>query len=668
MSNKKISAYFAAFFIVLGVVTVHCDAAPEEAERLLAESYLASGQHEKAIEVYKEILSRDPGDMASRKSLADLLSWTGDLAEAVRQYETVLKTTEDMEVRISLGRVHMWRGDFDKAEAALDLPELKEADTPELRALRGRIFLWRGKFDKAAAELKTLSGEEERILRAKALLYSGRLDEAEQVLKRADEMNGQEPEAIVLLGDIMTQRGQYGPALELYRKALGSGEYPEAKERMADVLSWKRKYAESVQLYDEILAERYSPEVHRQKARVLGWMRSYDESYREYEKLFEKTGSVAVALEMEAKRYLYSGRVQKAASRYEELLTLEGDNAEALFDLAQIYSRSGLTSRAEELYERILLQYPLHSRAERALSKIRLISRRPLFSARYDLLRSKARGKETDLNVQILRGSLRVPLQHGVFMEVESQGVRHAFSDHPTAYGNRTLASVEYIKDLNWRASAYYGLGAYGRGISGPRHFFGSRLNYAPNDLVSFNFAHDREFLVNNSTVMKKGLYSDSFASRMELDLSRRLKLGADHRFSYFSDRNLLNEPAADISWLLSFEPQHLSMRYRYSYKHYRKEDRPYWTPRRFSTNRFTVLWRHYLNEEELFYGADELYYELRYDIELDSDRVVGHTVWAGISWDVDKRLNLELGGSATASSGGVYEENRFTGGVNYYF
>ena len=74
------------------------------------------------------------------------------------------------------------------------------------------------------------------------------------------------------------------------------------------------------------------------------------------------------------------------------------------------------------------------------------------------------------------------------------------------------------------------------------------------------------------------------------------------------------------------------------------------------------------MNKEETFYGANDLYYDLEYDVIVDSTYIVGNKLTWELNWDLNKRLNFNVKGVVMGSSANVYNEKNIEIGVRYYF
>jgi tetratricopeptide (TPR) repeat protein len=643
----------------------------EEIEKLLAEVYIASDKHEKAIASYEEIVEKDPSNLKARESLAALLSWSGRYDESIAQYKYILKSNpKDLNTMQSLAQVYTWQGRFKEAEAMYkDILKIYP-DNIEINTYLGEVLAWQKKYDEAIVYFEKAIGDTKRVtlLYGSTLLYSGRYNEAKDVFNKILEKNPEDIEAKASLADCYAYTKMYQEAIALYGEALAAKDSIEVKERLADTLSWDKQYDAAIKLYDEILYERYDSRIHRQKARVLGWARMYDEADREYQNILEKEFDQTVELEMQAKRAYYNSRNRSAIEKYQKLITKEPKNAEAMFDLGQIFSYESMWQKAIDTYKGLLDVYPAHMRAKEALRKAELISEHVALSTMYDYFKGESTSRETDIKRHQILSSLSIPLNKNTFFSVDYTFTRRMFKDFHNLSENKARVKLDYLARPNWQAGAYYGALGYHQELDKISQIFGGNFSYFLDDMRSLNLNYDRQALEDNSTVIREYLYKDNFKARMDFDMSRRLKIGADYTMALYSDNNILYEPGADILFYLQLEPKMLYFRYRYFYKEFKEKDKEYWAPKGLSTNTFTINWRHFLNKEEIFFGADNIYYDLRYDFSIDSERVAGNKFTCEFNWDINENLNFNVMGSVMGSSNSVYEEQKARAGFRYYF
>lgn len=669
--------FIKAFILVLGTVFI-CSSAVSESEkkelkRLLAETYLASGRNEDAIKAFREVLSRDAFDVEARISLADLLSWSGDLAGSLAEFQRVIELEPgNAEVLAKMARVYYWKGDLENAEikfrAALGIDPGKK----ETRIGLAEVLVWMKKYPEAidilSKEMEDGVAGPEKALYGRALLYSGRYDTAAGIFRQILEQAPSDLEARALLAESYAYSGDYKKAASLYREILGEKEDLKVKEKLADVLSWDRQYEISAELYGEILDAGYNVRVHLQKARVLGWARRYREAVLEYEKILGLDHDDLIELEMNAKISNWNGRTKAAISRYTELIERDPGNVEAMFDLAQIYSHRSMWKDAIREYENILEKYPSHFRARKGHERATLLSEHVSLEAAYRFFEADSPGRQTDIRHHRFLSKVSVPLTYRASMDISHALGYMTFGDFRDIIENEGKMRFNYSANPDWRIGGYYGLVAYNRDMDELFHLFGGDLGFRIMDIGTYSFSYDRERLHNNSGVIRGYYHRHVFNNRVDLDLTRKLRIGADHIYARYSDGNFLNEPGFDLTYKFSSDPRRLSLRYRYFYKEFNEKVGDYFSPKGFSTNLFSLNWRHYLNREEIFFGAEDIYYDLEYTVSIDSTDIAGHKFGWSVHRDFGKRFNFNIGGSFMGSSAGVYDETEIRTGIKVYF
>lgn len=477
-----------------------------------------------------------------------------------------------------------------------------------------------------------------------------------------------EGEIRALLAEAYIADGDYESAIEEYREVLKNDPGNiEARAALADILSWNKKYNEALALYDEILKDNEAPEIRLQKARVLGWAREYDKSLKEYQRILDNNYSEAVEVEMRAKRAYWNNRVKRAIKYYKELIEKDPKNVEAMFDLSQVYSYQSMWREAIEEYKRILGVSPNHFRAKEGLQKIELISTRVSLKSGYEFFEADSTGRDWDLKKHSFFSRFDCPVNDNLKLEIDHKLTERSFFDFGDVVENEGRIGVSYLESPDWRVSGFYDFIDYNKSID-IVHTFGGDLNFRVFDIGVSRFSFERERLENSSTVIRGNYYSDNYKERLDIDVNRRLKLGLDYLFSNYSDGDYRDEPGIDFLYYVSLEPRSFSVQYRYFYRVFDEKMPEYFSPHSFWTNKVSFNWRHFLNKEEIFFGADDLYYGLGYDVSVDSGNIVSHKFKAEFNRDISKRLNFNIEGSITNSSVNVYNDKSITAQMKYYF
>jgi len=639
----------------------------------LARVLVWTKEYARAEKLLREVIAAQEDDTAARTILADILGWQGRYGESIAEYETVLAgRPDDAKVRAALAQVAAWNKDYPRAAALYREIIEREPENVAARTSLGEMLLWQRRYPEAIGCLRELAAERPgdtavTLLYGKALLYAGDYDASRAALGAVIAAEPANAEARALLADSYAYAKQFKRAIELYREALAAAPDRQTRRKLADTLSWDRQYDAAIRLYDELLDEEEDGRIRLQKARVTGWARRYPEALAEYGELARRTGDPLVALEREAKRAYWDGRTEGALGRYRTLIARDPENVEAMFDLAQIASYQAMWDDALGEYRRILALTPNHFRAQEGLAKARLIAERPRWTAGYTFFEADSQSRDMDIRRHTIANEISYPVTHHIVMDAAYKFTARTFADFPAMVENEERLSVAYNFGPRAWLDGYYDLIAYNRDVAA-LNTFGAAAQARFFDAATVRATYDRERLENSSTVIRGGYYRDAFKERLDLDFGARFKAGADYLSCAYSDGNRLDQPGFDLLYYFSLDPLRLALTYRFFYQEFQEKVPEYFSPKGFMTNSVALNWRHYLNKEEIFFGADDLYYDVGYTCAVDSETIVGHQFTGALHYDVNKRLALDIRAGFSASSNTVYRESGVRGTVRYYF
>ncbi len=633
------------FFLITGLMLVAAPLFAEEGvnqkelKELMGDSYMIEQDYDSSVKQYREVLAKDPQNIKARVSLADVLSWQQKYEEAVAEYLKVLELKPgDLEVEQKLAVVYSWKKDFLKAEA---LYQKILATNP--------------------------SDPKQTVAFAEVCFRLGKTQEAEQLVKGVLEKDPTNRDAKVLLGDIYAGDQDFEKALALYHEVLDEKYDRKVKAKIGDVESWTRHYREALQIYDELLAEKEDAALRLQKARILGWERKYRQSRKEYQKILSQGPNELVKEEMDAKEFYWSNRVKRAIAAYKKLLSKAPENAEAMFDLSQIYSYQAMWREATDQYKKMLDVFSDHFRAKEGLKKVVLISSHPVLASGYEFFKARSGARDVDIHKNSFNSLMNVPLNMQTDLQAGYNLTRRSFVDFHDLTENQARIGLSYEKNPDWAAGAFFNLITYNRSVA-PVYEFGEQFAFRTFDVGQMTLSQEQQRLENNSTVIRDRLVRNNFKVRQDFDLTKRWKAGADYMFSYFSDHNRCSDVAGDTLYFLSLEPRALYVKYRYEFRNFRKIETDYFSPQGYSLHTISLKWKHFLNKEEVFFDANDIYYEAGYDVSFDSTGITGHSVGGSLTWDITKRLQISGGGQYTISSTKIYEDAGAKGSVKYYF
>lgn len=472
-----------------------------------------------------------------------------------------------------------------------------------------------------------------------------------------------------LLGEVTMINKDYEESQKYLREVIESDpDDMDARELLADQLGWQGKYTESIALYDSLPAlSSDKGRIYLKKARVLGWTHDYKSALNAYQLSYQQCGDENVLLEKNAKQAYWNWRIFTALKDYEKLIKNVPDDAEIEFDLAQLYAANRQWEKAIVLTEDILNRYPEHFRAAESLQKSQLFLSSYSLTSGYMFFEADSPARDNDIRKHMFFNLLSLPLGSRSVLEFRENMLQRSFSDFQNISEN--VSGVRFsLHDLPYGfVELYYDYINYDHGVRSADEF-GILLNKRFSDMLDVRLMYDRKRMDNNSAVLLGKYYYDSYRLRCELDLSRRLKAGYDASCYCLSDSNHAVLAGADLKYQFTFEPAAFSLKYRYGYTDYHKSELLYFSPEHFFNHTLSFDLRRYLNKEELFFGADDIYYELGYDIGIDSDDVLGQAFRAGFVCDVNKRLQVKLEAETGRSSSGVYDDRMYTCSVRYLF
>jgi len=215
----------------------------------LAQLQAWTGNHDKAIVLYREAIAQQPLDLGLESDLADVLTWANRLEEAERLYEQVLaRDGHHHEALKGLARARLLRGDPASAAAVIDRAlELYPKDV-DLHAARARMLSQKGQLGGAIRALKRavqLAPSDPDVLRLLAETYQQKQDwlNAQETWIRVAQLAPDAPESHVALGRVYLALGKLSLAREHAALALRMSPTGAAANQLMTELDREAKLA-----------------------------------------------------------------------------------------------------------------------------------------------------------------------------------------------------------------------------------------------------------------------------------------------------------------------------------------------------------------------------------------------------------------------------------------
>ena len=600
--------------------------------------------------VYSRLLQNEPGSRLLRLKVADLSLALADFDVAQQYYRGLLdQSPGDKLLQLRLADVYFSKSDF--AEAAR---LYKEGGVEPFQQERFKNYCYASlrlhntgeALEAYRRYLKAYPADlTARLGIAQALYESGAANQAEEILGEIVRDAGRDTQALMKVAEAALGWQRYGLAEKIYADVVA--EDPLNKDALlwlARIKSWGQDYKASLGLYDRLILD--DPDwtaPRREKARVLGWMRHYKRSIEEYKKAVSRFGRKgAVAFEMRAKENYYRGFLAKAIEAYREWLKAEPDDPEALFDLAQIYSTQMRWKEAIRIYEQILARDPAHSLSRRALEKARLYKDAKTLNAGFELFEADSASRQADMRSLSFGSAFRFPLNEIFSAGVGQEEARYGFSALSSVFRNSSSVRVEYNQRPRLWFDIDYAYNDYSDGLK-KSSSYSERLHFSPAGGIGFGVSHARRDIIDNGRTLRERLRADDYSLQATFTPLRRLSASLDAGYCDYNDGNHRSGYGIEVASQLLYEPRKLELFYRFRQYGFSRAKEAYFSPASFHTNSVGLTWRQYLNARELFWGADNIYYTLRYEVDFDVHNQHGHVLYADLCRDWNGRLSTSV-------------------------
>jgi predicted Zn finger-like uncharacterized protein len=228
-------------------------AVDEEAAGDLA---LQLGDGKTAKECFARALQLDPEDPQAHSAMGRALAWLGDLPGARAELESALRQVDtDPVLHYEYGSLLRRIGDSQGALSALQRAVQLDGKDHRFRSRLGALLVERREYEKAEAELRRARlghdrfGETEFNL-SRALAGQGKLGEAIDSMRRAVDLEPDNPEYLYWMGLVYEQGQRVQDAVESFRKSIARNpRNPDAYEHLGKNLNVQNRFLEAVSAF-----------------------------------------------------------------------------------------------------------------------------------------------------------------------------------------------------------------------------------------------------------------------------------------------------------------------------------------------------------------------------------------------------------------------------------
>ncbi len=631
--------------------------------------------------------------------------------------------TPPLEALVLLQRLYGGINEPQQADAIF-LQALSEADRADDGLLRlAEIYEREGM---PAAMLKVAALGQQRLpgcpraglLLAQALLRNHETGKAIEGLKQLVARYPQEGRAATLLARVFFDEGRFGDALAVCERILSSqagrldillikarslwalhrqpealqayqaGLAPAVAEQLAAAsraqgldcppLIAKPGFWQIVSLHGEeptgfidtlmSAAHTAAPGMDQASHRLNGLAASYYARYRWQKRFF---------LELSARRAEQNKEYLYAARQYQAVLAGEPDNGALLFDLAGIYRRLGWDGEEAALYDRLAENRPDFP----GLAEVRennQLRRRPRTSF--------ASGYQREEGWDGYKAVRREWQETTLWLSPRSRHETELSVGHSSYHATDSDAVVRTNRALLTYSA---GLGAWlsarlGGGVEEPTddQIAGTGLLQGElvgkfSDKVVARLAYDRAPVTDTYASVARNIVRKTVKGSGSFDLLPRLQAGGGYTHTDFSDGNRTRGYDFWGAYVLFTDPNYLRLRYQYDFLDsdegprpgtatvdgFADNDHPYWAPRNYWINRFSLYYRHQLSEE-LVERSGPSYYTAEYAVAYDAGGRQLQTLAGGLLWDWTPHFSVHA--DVTLTSSDVYRQRQVSLAVAY--
>ncbi|KAB2333675.1 tetratricopeptide repeat protein [Bacillus mesophilum] len=306
-------------------------------------SLLENGQHEEAINNYKDILK--DGSHEERFVLAEELLQFGFLEEAKALFERLLQAyPEEGELLVLLAEIEIDLGNEEEAILVLEKIAHNDPSYPQALLLLADLYQMQGLFEVS----------EQKLLQAKSILPE------ERVIDFA-------------LGELFSEEGKFLDAIKAYQKVLKTDEViagVNVNERLADVLSASGAFEDALPFFEKALEHKLEINTlfsYAFTALQAGFNRTAIEKFNELKELDHEYHSLYYHL---AKSYEREEELENAFNSIKTGIAQDEFNKELFFYGGKLALKLGKEDEGVDLFRQALALDPEYTEAALTLNKV----------------------------------------------------------------------------------------------------------------------------------------------------------------------------------------------------------------------------------------------------------------------------------------------------------
>ena len=332
----------------------------------LAEFTLKAKDPKGALEMLKEVLSRDGTNPEGRMLRSSAMLAEGKGSDAAKEMEELSTLYPgNLGVKMALARSFLANNDPIRAAATLEEVLVLMPNYAEASLLLAQTRIGTGKAVAASEAMEKLLQQRPGLTPAEQILASayqaqGRLDEAADVYRSQIARDEKQPGPHFMLGMLLRQQGKGTGALASFQKAQALAPKDQTVAFQLIELDIERKDFETARRRIQ------EQETHHPGSWTVPFLQGKVFSAEEKWAEAEKSLLAALAIQPDSLTihnllldgYMKQGRIPEVISRLESYLEQKPKSVPQRMVLALLYSQQGQTAKQVAAYEQILVDDP----------------------------------------------------------------------------------------------------------------------------------------------------------------------------------------------------------------------------------------------------------------------------------------------------------------------
>lgn len=384
--------YFSQYFLMsclIGSMTA-CDDSNNQKTRFFEEGKLLfkEGYYQKARQAFDKVAAIAGNQVEERYQLADQLSQLGDVQDAIKQYQAILKQTPDhIMARIKLGQIALLTTRVDEAEKMANEALNIDSTNAEAQILLAGVLAAKNNSDAAFMKVESvLQSHPDDVgaisLKASLFAKTGKLDKAIELLLNYGKQHPDNVATRLLLANFYGQQHELEKAQALLEAIVKiEPKVIEHRKRLAVFLIANKQLEKAETVLRVATAE--LPDSESAKTLLIEFLanqRSPETAIAELLPMLEQnTGYYDLRFQL-AQLQSNLKQTDKAEATLQEIISMDKQGLQvtkARNQLARLYMLTGRTEQAKTLIQNLLQDNPndiatLTLRGEMALAAKRL--------------------------------------------------------------------------------------------------------------------------------------------------------------------------------------------------------------------------------------------------------------------------------------------------------